>query len=597
MNKLILISIIILLVPYTSAITINEIMYNPEGSDNNREYIEIYLEDPISLTNYIIQDLASEDVLEELQYRDSNYALIVEEGFNYNSIDASVYSAGATIGNNLNNDDLEIIILKDSDENIIDAITYSDNWGGDDNDKSLCKIPDKEGIWQECDPTPGLENGISESSEDFSDLEISEFLPNPLGDDNEAMPGGEFIEIFNSGESEIDLKDLKLKDAAGHTLTISDTLTLDGTIIDSNGYLTIYTNGFSGFLNNDGLEIISLLDSNKKLIKDVSYSTSEEGLSWSKVNNIWQLRLPTPNSENQLEEPETESSLKIEKIYFGSDDKAKFGDSLRVKIDAYKGNSTKQSVSAYLEKGSTEISKRTKFNLYTKFTNYTLTVPIQILPNCNQKFDDQEYYLIVEGLDTKDEEKVKVEGITTSLCETVTVASTKGSKEMTYEILETPTEISTKDNIKTKIKIYNNSTESKKVKAWTYLYNGPKCITGDREANLKEADIPAQSSLVLDLNNNIVSGTSPGEYNLKLKVLEGDKKTPTEFTQSVNVLATEKDAKQETTQNTETKINELTGNVIYENSSEKSKKIAIYFLNAILITLIVIFIKKSYNPL
>ena len=79
-------------------ILINEIMYNPAGNDNNKEFIEIYSDNYTNLTDYIISDASSNDSLVELYYFDSNYSLIVEDGFNYSNINASIYSAGATIG-------------------------------------------------------------------------------------------------------------------------------------------------------------------------------------------------------------------------------------------------------------------------------------------------------------------------------------------------------------------------------------------------------------------------------------------------------------------------------------------------------------------
>ena len=98
---------LILIASCVEAKLITEINYNPDGEDNNFEYIEIALN---NLSNYSISDLESSDNLTLINYFDGNYSLIVEEDFNYSGINASIYSAGATIGNNLNND-LDIIFL------------------------------------------------------------------------------------------------------------------------------------------------------------------------------------------------------------------------------------------------------------------------------------------------------------------------------------------------------------------------------------------------------------------------------------------------------------------------------------------------------
>ena len=36
-------------------------MYNPEGSDNNKEFIEIYSDDYTNLTDFIIEDISIDD--------------------------------------------------------------------------------------------------------------------------------------------------------------------------------------------------------------------------------------------------------------------------------------------------------------------------------------------------------------------------------------------------------------------------------------------------------------------------------------------------------------------------------------------------------
>ena len=100
-------------------------MYNPEGSDNNREFIEIYLTEPENIGNYTIEDssTSSPDHLTLLQYQESSFALIVEEDFDYSSINASIYSIGAAIGNGLNND-RDTLYLYDSESKIVNYNSY-----------------------------------------------------------------------------------------------------------------------------------------------------------------------------------------------------------------------------------------------------------------------------------------------------------------------------------------------------------------------------------------------------------------------------------------------------------------------------------------
>ena len=53
-------------------------MYNPEGNDNNKEFVEVFSDDAVNLTGYLVEDSGSNDVLELLSYFDGFYSLIVE---------------------------------------------------------------------------------------------------------------------------------------------------------------------------------------------------------------------------------------------------------------------------------------------------------------------------------------------------------------------------------------------------------------------------------------------------------------------------------------------------------------------------------------
>lgn len=119
-------------------IVINEVMYNPPGPDNNQEFVEIFHNPRINLSGYLIKDSESNDTLQLLKYVEGNYSLIVEEGFDYSGLNCSIYSAGATIGNDLNNlnDTLSLI---DSNLTLLDLMQY-DGTIANGNNKTLERL-------------------------------------------------------------------------------------------------------------------------------------------------------------------------------------------------------------------------------------------------------------------------------------------------------------------------------------------------------------------------------------------------------------------------------------------------------------------------
>lgn len=426
-------------------------MYNPEGNDNNQEYLE--LKTDLNLSGFTIQDATSEDSLELLKVSNTNYTLIVEEDFNHSNINATIYTTGATIGNNLNNDEDIIIIRNQTD--IFDVIHYYSNWGGENNGNSLCNI---DGLWRECIPSPGMNNIEFQKS---YNIKINEFLPDPQGYDNADMPNGEWIEIINKG-NKINLEGCYFEDLANRKIGITSTHTYNTTI---DNYLVVYLNGkYSGYMNNDGTEKIKLFNPYGALLDEVSYDSTTEGLSWSKINDEWIQTIPSPGQENPENETYLNSKIKIEKIYLGNDYKAKFGDNIRIKLKIYKGNTTKNSIAIWIKKDDIPISKRTRLNVNEKYEEIFMTVPIQIFPNCDAKFEDGKYELIVEGLDQTDNDDLEIGGITKNLCQEVKV-STKNTQ------LSSETNINEPESTINEI-IYE-STNKKTSRSALYLF----CLT------------------------------------------------------------------------------------------------------------------------
>ncbi|MBS3150260.1 lamin tail domain-containing protein [Candidatus Woesearchaeota archaeon] len=258
-------------------------------------------------------------------------------------------------------------------------------------------------------------------SQNFSALQITEFLPDPSGNDNDPMPNGEWVELYNSGGEPLDVLGLILNDDYGNGIEISEINVLGGnTVIQPEDYLVIYSNEDGRLtLNNEGLEKLKLYYGEIRL-DQVSYSSSKEGLSWSKNDNNWILAYPTPDEENNQETPDHSSNLEIEKIYFGSDDISVFGDQVRVRVNIYKGDTAKYNVDLYIKNNEYQVSKRSEINVYDPFKNYTLIVPVQIEPNCNKKYDDGIYTVYLQGLDEIATKEIEIEGLDEDLCQVIT---------------------------------------------------------------------------------------------------------------------------------------------------------------------------------
>ena len=331
----------------------------------------------------------------------------------------------------------------------------------------------------------------------YASLKATEIMYNPSEDENY----NEWIEIYNDGNEETDLSSWKLcnKNILSGFVNNSDSKEYNnesfillpneyGIISDGKSGTQIYNNleingkafhvdsaSLCGGLSNSGGSIN--LTSDIQNINLIYENLANEGYSIEFYNDKWYQSLNqngTPGKENnahndneiveKIQEEEksndnkikekNESVLKILDVDLSKDNKAKFGDSFMVKINVLKSDTSKYSISLYAQdKEKNLISKKTKFNAYNKDTNYTLSLPIQLIPNCNNKYKDGEYSIILEGLDVLDTNEFSVEGLNEDLCITEKQECKNKENNKTIEDLEDNT---TKEYSK---KIYVKSYE------------------------------------------------------------------------------------------------------------------------------------------
>ncbi len=168
-----------------AGVVINEIMYDVEGTDTGREWIEVYNDSDVSV------DLSAFKFFEA----DTNHEIVSAEGngevkaYDYAiiALDPAKFKTDWPnfVGNifdssfSLSNEG-ENLAVKDSNLNIVDEYAYSSALGAQGNLKSLQKISS---VWESAAPTPGKENETSSSP--------------PVTDGNGDYSGGN-----NSGETE-----------------------------------------------------------------------------------------------------------------------------------------------------------------------------------------------------------------------------------------------------------------------------------------------------------------------------------------------------------------------------------------------------------
>ena len=575
-------------------VVINEIMYNPDQcSDSDCEWIELYnsANESINLSEWKIDGNNFDDSIIEA----NGYVVIARNigGYNsyYTSVNYTVVDGSFVLSNSG-----DIISLTNG--TYTDTLDYSSTWGANGNNYTLEKINPNETNTQDNwgtglikDGTPGMKNSVyGTGGIDYSVILIDEFLPNPHGDDDAPMPQGEWIELYNSGDRAINLKWAFFKDLFGHTIYITDTTTVDTTIILSNGFLVVYTNGFFGFLNNDGAEELKFYSKDNVLVNEVSYEGSDEGSSWAKVDDYWQKTMPTPEEENVDHTGVKDSKFDIEKIYdLGSDNIAKFGQTIRVKVNVYKGDDTKSVVRLWVADGDRKISKESKITISTKYTHISLAVPIQLKPNCNEKYDEGDYTIFVGWTSestAKDTFPIRIEDITSSMCEKVKVksSSTTSSKKFIYELISKPLEVGAGNSFETETKLTNNDDEDIHIDVWSYVYRGSKSYSGEREANQKSFVLKKAESRSVKLMNKLDSDAKAGDYKFKVKIRKDNQKTTKDITESITVVGTESNKGCVAGESDETeyeyskpyvRYNPVT---IYESSSLKAKKTIPYFM-------------------
>ena len=297
-----------------SDIIITEFLSNPEDSDRDNEFIEIYNNDvkKIDLGGWILEDKIG-----------STKKFIIPEGTEINVGKYRVFYSDQT-RITLNNSG-DGVILRDDKNNVIDETPVSNLTK---EEQSFAK--DKNGSWVlTLGPTPGRkniirseenkfnnndnsneqegstqENGANDTkngandSYDYSDkIVISEIYPNPIGNDNREE-NYEWIEIYNNSDSKVNLKGWRIDDILNKGS--KPYLIIEDIVINPRNFVVFQNSQTKIVLNNSGDEI-NILWPDETVVDNLKYGKSKEGYSYNWVSSdSWDWSKKTTPGNNNI---------------------------------------------------------------------------------------------------------------------------------------------------------------------------------------------------------------------------------------------------------------------------------------------------------
>jgi len=268
-------------------VLINEIMYDPSGLDDKREWIEIFniSSNEIDITGWKFCEGGVNHKLtakqESMVIPPQGYAIIADDTTaflrDYPDYKGILIDSSFSLKNSE-----EYLALKNSSLEVVDEITYQSSWGGKGNGKSLERVDGN--IWRESfkiSGTPGLSNSQRSDQKESSDQEEKEMTKETTKEKeiikelappnfyqvviNEFVPNSEdkkeWIELYNKENLIVDLTGWVIEEGSKSRIVLSDYLEPYGFKIIEN---------IKGKLNNEG-DIIILKDASGRIIDKVTY--------------------------------------------------------------------------------------------------------------------------------------------------------------------------------------------------------------------------------------------------------------------------------------------------------------------------------------
>lgn len=438
---------------------------------------------------------------------------------------------------------------------------------------------------------------------------------------NEVAPKTpEWLELYNPGHETLDLSNWQITDnssdypdsitcwSISNCSLITDSeyfliLGRNANISDITNQSTVYyyvDDSSIGNGLNDGGDNISL--HNSTYSTSIAYSSSQTNKSISRNpdgSESLEFCTLTPGAANnctmQQEENENETEESEIKIT-DAPDEARFGDTIDVELDVYKGDTSKYAVYVYVEDDDgNKVSDKITLHFNTKFSEQISEVELQL--KC--KNETGTYEIIAEGLDTEDSEEIDISACGDDGSESDEMDGEENSGttigDFTYNLI-VPNSINIGEEFAVIIRISSNAEQEQNFLVWSYVYNGSRCLScgndATRESNAKSIAISSGSEAEIELRN-VVDDADPGTYKLKVKALQEGLKTPKEFTYDLEIEKPSSFRQNESTQKNSEEIPESSSISDFETHSFSLRKSLPYLLaTACALVAIYLIIKK-----
>ena len=296
----------------TGDVCINEVIPNPNGLDAGTypdgEWFELFNSgtSDVDLTGWKVTTSASKT----LDFDSSTIVGYQSGNTSTWTISPGEYVVIARNGDNnfyMTNTGMSMTLVDNNNNNLHQA-----TWGSVISGKSYEQdTTNTAANWvQTNNPTPGQVNSATVSSNLIpGDLIMTEVMANSWPSyDNASWPGGEWVEILNTGSSDIDLTGYTIEDAAGNVLPFNASHLVNASqsmLITPGQHRVVAVNASSGYgVLNNGVESLTLKWPNGSRSQEISWSSTIQGFSLmvaTQPNAPWtHAPYPTPEGMNPL---------------------------------------------------------------------------------------------------------------------------------------------------------------------------------------------------------------------------------------------------------------------------------------------------------